>query len=126
MEEREWDKQKEEEHLSNGGMQQLNFIKKNRLIERIKHMSIELKDGSFTPIEPFSDSLIAKFRDFAEAGQAVALHIGTEDFLKRRIKTRDIESEIDELRQRIDNIEPAQSSVLHIPNMDEIKKIIGA
>jgi S-adenosylmethionine:tRNA-ribosyltransferase-isomerase (queuine synthetase) len=88
-------------------------------------MSIELRDGSFTPIEPFSDSLMAKFKDFAETGQAVALHVGTEAFLQDRINKKSLEEQVQELREKVEAQIPAQSTVLHIPNMDEIKKIIG-
>lgn len=87
-------------------------------------MSIELKDGTFTPIEILSDSLLTKFKDFADAGQAVALHVGTEEWLNRRMKQRNLENEVDELKQRIDALEPAHSDTLLIPTMDEIKTIM--
>lgn len=89
-------------------------------------MTIELKGGTFTPIEPFSDSLLGKFKDLAEEGAAVALHIGSRSFLKRRINRKSLESRIDALEAKIEEQTPAQSTILHIPTKDEIKKVMEA
>lgn len=72
-------------------------------------MCIELKDGGFTPIEPLSDSLFKKFQEFAADETTAAMHVG-----------------VDGLGAKAEEQTPAQSTGLHIPTMDEIKRIMLA
>jgi hypothetical protein len=90
-------------------------------------MSIELKDGSFLPKQPFGTELLEQFKEMAENGEAVALHVGSEGFLRERINKRSLEDRISQLETKVKaqgNTEVEYIGTLHIPTSDEIKKIL--
>jgi len=82
-------------------------------------MSVELKDGTFTNPEPLEDA-IETLRDLKE--QAVALHVGTLDELRAKKEEKTLKERIEELEKKVEMQVGVKSSLLTIPNKDEIEK----
>lgn len=90
-------------------------------------MCIELRDGNFTPIQPFDSELLEKFKELAEAGEGVALHVGSEGFLRDRVMKRSLEERVSDLEKKVEEQTISQGEYignLHIPTQDEIKLIL--
>ena len=86
-------------------------------------MSIQYSENVFSGNMPF-DEAHAKFMQCVKTGIPVmALHVGTEAELDRRKKKADLESEIEALKVRMTELEPApKSDFLHIPTTAEAKE----
>lgn len=96
-------------------------VVKNKIMEVF--MSIQYSKNVFSGNMPF-DEAQEKFTECIKNGVPVmALHVGTEAELDRRKRKANIEAEIEELKNRLDALEPApKSDFLHIPTTAETKE----
>lgn len=91
---------------------------------KVKHMSIQYTDGSFSDNMPLDEAVDA-FHGAIASGTARALYIGTPEDLDRVKKKASLEKEIEELKGRISDLEdgPLSSDSIVIPTRDEIIKL---
>jgi len=57
-------------------------------------MSIQMRDGTFSEIAPFTQELLDRFKEKAINGEAIALHAGELDELAKRIEEEIKQDEI--------------------------------
>lgn len=100
-------------------------------------MSIEYRDGRFSKNMPL-DEAIRRFQGESEREPEYlkALHIGTEeelnDLKSRSIwnmieedeKEVDLQSQINELRGRVDAMEQSKSTLIEIPTQEQIRQFV--
>ena len=86
-------------------------------------MSIQYSENVFSGTMPFEEAQ-KKFTECIQNGVPVmALHVGTEAELDRRKKKANLQSEVEELKSRLNALEPApKSDFLHIPTLAEAKE----
>ena len=92
-------------------------------------MATEYKDGTFGETLPF-DEAMEEFLEAREEGIAKALHVGSYDEIeKEKAKKdfwRDVEKSIEELSDRVDNLEEnnKDDGLIEKPSVSEMKQIL--
>jgi len=86
-------------------------------------MAIQYSDNVFSGNMPFEEAQ-KKFTECLQNGVPVmALHVGIEAELDRRKKKANLEAEVEELKSRLNALEPApKSDFLYIPTTAEAKE----
>ena len=85
-------------------------------------MAIEYKDGSFE-IGDLED-MKEKFFDAIENGVPVsAFHVGSAQELQKKKEEAPLKERMDTLEAKLDSMETPRSGVLHIPTVDDIKRL---
>ena len=86
-------------------------------------MSIQYSENVFSGNMPFEEAQ-KKFTECIQNGVPVmALHVGTEADLDRRKRKANLEAEVEELKKRLNALEPSpKSDFLHIPTLTETKE----
>ena len=84
-------------------------------------MCIEYRDGTFSPDLPIDDAFDKFWTEFENGLPVKSLHVGTEKELDEIRENRDLQSQIDELNEKVEGIEPIKSDLIDILTDDQIK-----
>lgn len=86
-------------------------------------MSIEYRDGSFSPNLPISDAFEKFWTEIEEGIPIRSLHVGSEKELDEVREKANIQTQLDELSAKVDSIEKPKSDFVHFPTQEEIKQL---
>lgn len=87
-------------------------------------MAIEYTDGTFGPTMPLKEAM-EKFFSHAETGLVRALYVGSSAEIEQRKADLNFSERLKKLEDRVDEVEPVKSGILHIPTHAEIKTFIS-